>query len=1200
MSLTSTNGYSQTLPYDLLTYTKPTGLIDGSTNFYSGGTATTLQPVNTYGQAVDAWQGRTFIGLSAGTYTFTYVPIANPTQVWAPTNASILSNTVTIITADLNNTAPRLTTGTVVDQTQVSDPIIFEGGTVRPTADSSLGNIVSIDNPGGTVDTAGHNLTLSGAIDGRGVLTKTGDGTLSLTGSNTSIGGVALNGGAVNIASDANLGATSGGLTFDGGTLQLGSSFDLAPTRSITLNASGGTIDTQQYNTNVAQGITGTGGLTKAGTGVLTLSGANTYTGATTVAQGTLQAGANNALSQQSAVTVAQGADLNLNGFSQTVGSLAGAGTVDLGSATLAAGANGTSTVFSGAINGSGGLVKQGAGTLALSGTNTYSGGTSVNGGTLEVYSDANLGDASGALTLNGSTLHTTGDVTGTRNIALAGNGTINTDAGTAMTNSGTVSGTGGLIKNGTGTLELDGVASHQGGTTVNGGTLVLGGANTYTGGTTLNGGSLHISSDANLGDSASAIHFHGGDLTVTSSMSTARNVDIGAEGASLTTLNGVTLVEQGNLTGIGGLQKNGDGTLVVSGNNTFSGGTLINGGAVQIDSGSSLGTGAIVLNGGTLNTVASLGTGQQVLISGASGVNVAAGTTAMLSGQLVASADSSCFTKSGKGALNMTGAATLPNGTCVADGTLLANGALNSNVQVFDQGTLRGVGVINGPISVNGKLAPGDSTGTLIVNGTVTMNNGSAFEENIDGLGTATGAGNYSRVLVQGAGNQFIANGTLQPTLRGIAGNASNTYTPSIGDTFRIVTADGGIVGRFNGIAQPTDGLLAGTRLQAFYNMDGSNSIDLRVTPQSYASSFNASNANVRGLGNLLDRGMVAQDNGTTTDRQSQLMYAVAAANSSQLNAVAKGLAGEVHADMAAAAPEAARAAQSQITDHLGSGPAADLGRSEMLWANVSHNNDHTSSDGYATGFTARSNQVTVGADVVRSGTTRLGLGFSHADTDVSTDGGGGSIQENLGFLYGQHAAGRLLVDGIFGYGAQSWTTTRADVLGLAGNLGSGNHGHDIIASLGARLPVEFAGHRLEPFVRAVYQHEQRDGANEGTTSVSALSLSDYSASGTRFLAGLSGGSLSQDPLTQLFTYKFSAAVGTDTGSLIRTSVDSELAGQTMTIQSPHSGRQFGQLNLGGTVRVAKLGYLFVGAQTEIAARRTAYSLTGGVRIGF
>jgi fibronectin-binding autotransporter adhesin len=838
-------------------------------------------------------------------------------------------------------------------------------------------------------------------------------------------------------------------------------------------------------------------------------------------------------------------------------------------------------------------------GTLVLGGNNTYTGGTLLNGGTLQIGSDANLGAASSGLTLNGGTLHTTGNVAGTRNLTLASTGTFITDAGTSMVTTGTVSGAGGLVKNGAGTLELDGAASHQGGTTVNEGTLVLGGNNTYTGGTTLNGGSLRVSSDANLGDRSSNIAFHGGDLTIASSMASARNIDIGSEGASITTLAGVIFAAQGNLTGTGSLAKNGDGTLVVSGANTFSGGTTINDGVIQIDSGSSLGTGPIVLNGGTLNTVASLGTGQQILISGASGINVNQGTEALVTGQLIASGDSSCFTKSGAGTLNMTGSATLPNGTCVADGTLRANGMLDSNVQVYTQGVLRGVGVINGPITVDGKLAPGNSPGTLVVNGTVTMNPGSSYQEDIDGRGTGNGAGNYSRLLVQGAGNQFIANGTLQPTLRGITGDATNTFVPQVGDTFRIVTADGGVSGRFSNLVQPTDGLLAGTRLQAFYDIAGSNSIDLRVTPASYSSSIVGGNGNARAVGGVLDGLMTAQDNGNTNDRQSQLLYAVSAASAQQLPAVAKGLSGEVHADMAAAAPQAARATQTQIAEHLANGPSTDIGQGEMLWANVSHNNDHTSSDDYASSFTARSNQVTVGADVIRRGTTRLGFGFSHSDTDISTDSGGGSIQENMGFVYGQHGIGQFLLDGTFGYGAQSWETARADVLG-GGNLGTGNHGHDILASVGARLPVALAGYRLEPFVRAIYQHEQRSGSDEGNASASAVSLGSYSASGARFMAGLAGGSQSQDPLAQLLTYKFSVAVGTDTGSLIRPGVDASLAGESMTIQAPHSGRQFGQINLSGTIRVAKQGYLYLGALTEVAARRTSYGVTGGVRIGF
>src|SRR5260370_30484480 len=97
---------------------------------------------------------------------------------------------------------------------------------------------------------------------------------------------------------------------------------------------------------------------------------------ATVVKAGNLQAGAVNAFSSASAFTVASGATLNLAGFNQTIGSLAGAGGVTLGAATLTTNGDGSDTTFSGTISGSGRLVKVAHRTLTLSGNNTYHGAT--------------------------------------------------------------------------------------------------------------------------------------------------------------------------------------------------------------------------------------------------------------------------------------------------------------------------------------------------------------------------------------------------------------------------------------------------------------------------------------------------------------------------------------------------------------------------------------------------------------------------------------------------------------------------------------------------------------------------------------------------------------------------------------------------------------------------------------------------------
>ncbi|NKC49440.1 hypothetical protein HED54_20260 [Ochrobactrum anthropi ATCC 49188] len=155
---------------------------------------------------------------------------------------------------------------------------------------------VTLGSGGGTVQTVmGKSNAFAGAIDGSGPLTKSGDGTLTLSGTNTYSGGTFINGGVVSVGADSNLGASSGTLSFDGGTLHLTGSFNNS--RAVTLGAGGGTIQTSLLHSNEFSGtIGGTGKLTKNGAGTLTLAGDNSYTGGTVVNAGVLSVSADKTL----------------------------------------------------------------------------------------------------------------------------------------------------------------------------------------------------------------------------------------------------------------------------------------------------------------------------------------------------------------------------------------------------------------------------------------------------------------------------------------------------------------------------------------------------------------------------------------------------------------------------------------------------------------------------------------------------------------------------------------------------------------------------------------------------------------------------------------------------------------------------------------------------------------------------------------
>ena len=355
---------------------------------------------------------------------------------------------------------------------------IGQGSTLNLGTGGLSGSIVTsgIVNRGAIVANFTDTLVLAADISQAGTLSKAGAGTLVLTGNNTYTGGTTVTGGLINFMA-GNLG--TGTITLNGGGLQwaAGNTSDIS-TQLAAIGSGGATFDTNGNNVSFATTVTGSGGLTKAGSGTLTLAGAS-YTGATNVNGGTLQAGAANVFASSSSVTVASGATLAFNDLNQTLASLAGAGSVTMGAGSMTVGGNNASTTFSGTISGSSGLTKNGTGALSLSGANTFTGLTTVNAGTLILN-----GSLAGAVTVNsGGVLNGTGRL-----------GTLITNGGTiAPGNSiGTLNVNGNFIQNG-GIYQVEVNAAGQndrinvaGSATLNGGTVqVLADAGSYARNTT-------------------------------------------------------------------------------------------------------------------------------------------------------------------------------------------------------------------------------------------------------------------------------------------------------------------------------------------------------------------------------------------------------------------------------------------------------------------------------------------------------------------------------------------------------------------------------------------------------------------------------------------------------------------------------------------------------------------------------------------
>lgn len=338
---------------------------------------------------------------------------------------------------------------------------------------------------------------------------------------------------------------------------------------------------------------------------------------------------------------------------------------------------------------------------------------------------------------------------------------------------------------------------------------------------------------------------------------------------------------------------------------------------------------------------------------------------------------------KTGAGELILTGANSYAGGSFVEGGTLSINGSVTSVVAAGVDGTLRGTGTINAPLIVAGRLAPGNSPGTLTVAGPVSFSHSATFQTDIDGTGTGAGAGNYSRLLVTGAGGVVSVAGALAPILRNITGSATNTFTPSLGTSFSVIQASAGLSGSFSSLAQPTDGLAAGTRFDALY---GANSLNLIVTPAAYGNLVAnglLTTAHADAVGRALDsvRPAAGRALGGPMGSLYTNLYAL---DPAALPSALRHLSGEVHASAGAMVFEDARHVRTAINNRLenesvpipssGVAMAFAPALNATLWA-TAYGGWGRAADSKATPFAWTQNGFLAGMDTQVTDALRLGI---------------------------------------------------------------------------------------------------------------------------------------------------------------------------------------------------------------------------------
>jgi fibronectin-binding autotransporter adhesin len=707
---------------------------------------------------------------------------------------------------------------------------------------------------------SGGRTSFIGQITGSGGITVTqGRGRVTLqNGTNDFTGPVVVNSGAtlqLDVASGLNevipnsaAVTVNGALNFasGGGTETIGSLSGSGTVSSVVAGTYRLVVGGSNNTTfgGVINNGSGVVGLTKSGAGTLLLTGANGFTGGVALNGGTLGAGSANALGSSGAISFGGGTlQYSASNTTDYSGRFSNAASQQYSIDT-----NGQNVTLASNLTSSGGsFTKLGIGTVSITGSNSYSGGTTITSGTVEVSAGGSVGGSAAGLgtgavsvgsgaqvtywlststsntianafSLSGGTLHSED---GSNNFAglvtlASGASTISSRNGDTITLSGGLAGSGDVLFTqagglGTGpTFALSGTGSNTG--TVR----VSGSANGIATKLQLaNVNALQIATlDMATGDLGTVEFTVAGNNTYSlGGLQGARNLAVGSNSLSVGGNNQSTTYS-GDLSASGLFTKVGSGTLTLSGSNSAAAGVAVNAGTLGLGSANAIGsTGTISFGGGYLQFSASNTTDYSGRFSNAANQQYRIdtnGQTVTLASALTSSGGS--LTKNGLGTLILTATSGFTGATAVDGGRLLVNGQLgNTAVAVNASGMLGGSGTILGAVTVNssGTLSPGNSPGVLTV-GSLSLMAGSTTLMEI----TGTAAGLYDQVVGNGSGG-LTYGGTLDLVVSGSYAdgttfNLFSNFSSNNGD-FADVSLDA--IGEYAGLTfSGTDGVWTST----------------------------------------------------------------------------------------------------------------------------------------------------------------------------------------------------------------------------------------------------------------------------------------------------------------------------------------------------------------------------------------------------